>query len=447
MKAKFTEGSIFRHICVMTLASTAGLFSLFLVDIVDLYWLSLLGEIALPAAIGYAGSILFFTLSLSIGLSIGCSAVVSQAIGQGDKAQTQQLVTQIAVMVALITLPISWFVVFFADTFLNRLGAEGDAAVFAQQYLTIILPSMPLLALVMAASGVLRAMGSAKAAMYLTIFGGAVNAVLDPVFIFVMDWGIQGAAVATVISRMAMLMLAIYLMKHRYQLLVTFTFKHFKTHLLHYAHTAVPAVFTNLATPIGVAYVTAVMAQFGDEAVAGNAIISKLQPLAFAGIFALSGAVGPIAGQNLGAGKMARIQAVLQRGLQFILIYCLMACGVLMILKDHIIVWFSAKGDAIIMIQWFCYGLSSIFIFQGATFLTNALFNNLKVAYWATAINFARATLFTMPFVSFGASQAGPMGALWGLYGGSVLISIVGIVLARWKISRLAFMPRQNQLS
>jgi len=92
MRAIFTEGSILKHICVMTTTATAGLLVFFLVDLVDMFWLSLLGQVELAAAIGYAGSLLFFTMSISIGLSIATTAVVSQSIGRGDMAHTKPLV-------------------------------------------------------------------------------------------------------------------------------------------------------------------------------------------------------------------------------------------------------------------------------------------------------------------------------------------------------------------
>lgn len=426
-----------RHVCVMTFASTAGLLSLFFVDLVDLYWLSLLGVIELAAAIGYAGSILFFTLSLCIGLSIGCSALVSQSVGLGDRERTRALVGNIFGIIVGITLIVSTVMFAFIPQMLSWLCATGDASQYAASYLRIILPSLPLMAVAMATSGVLRALGQAKEAMYLTLLGGLVNAVFDPLLIFVVGWGIQGAAIATVLARVAMISYGLIRINSSYQL-VCWPQKH---RLLgdakQYVGTAFPAVLTNLATPIGVAYVTATMAQFGDSAVAGHAVISKLQPLAFAGLFALSGSVGPIAGQNLGAGLYDRIKATLRSSIQFIALYCLIACSLLFLLTESLVCAFQATGEAEQLIRWFCYGLSSMFFFLGLTFVTNALFNNLRMAHWATVFNFSRATLFTMPFVWFGAQIAGPVGMLVGLYLGSVLVALAGLAMCVYKLRLL----------
>ncbi len=437
MKSKFTQGSIFRHVCVMTFASMAGLLSLFFVDLVDMYWLSLLGIVELAAAIGYAGSILFFTLSLSIGLSIGCGALVSQSVGRGQGSETSALIGNLFAIIFVITLPVSVVVFLFRHYLLSWLGASGAAHEFASAYLQIIVPSLPILGLAMATGGVLRAFGHAKESMYLTLVGGFVNAVLDPLFIFAVGWGIEGAATASVFARIAMVAYGFHRVVVVYRLVEMPVMSRLLSDAQEYVSTAVPAVLTNLATPIGVAYVTAIMAQFGDSAVAGNAIISKLQPLAFAGLFALSASIGPIAGQNFGAKKYDRVLETLYSCIKFIAIYSAVACVTMFLLVDVLVWAFRAKAEAEQLIRWFCYGLSSMFFFAGITFCTNALFNNLRLAHWATVFNFAKATIFTMPFVYWGAKWGGPVGIMLGLYIGAALVAVAGLAMAHYKISRL----------
>lgn len=437
MQARFTQGSIFKHVSVMTFASMAGLLSLFLVDLVDMYWLSLLGQIELAAAIGYAGSILFFTLSLCIGLSIACSALVSQAVGGSTAHSTQQLILHIFTVILLATVPFTAGVFILLPFLLEQLGATGQAFSLAKAYMVIVLPSLPIMALAMACSGVLRALGHAKESMYLTLIGGGVNAALDPLFIFGLNMGIEGAAVATVCARIAMLSYGLYRVNKAYPLNEMPHWASFWQNTQSYGHTALPAVLTNLSTPLGVAYITATMAQFGDSAVAGNAIVSKIQPLIFAGVFALSGAVGPIAGQNFGAKLYPRIMQTLRDSLLFTFAYCCVACIILWGLTEFIISAFGVAGEAAALIKAYCYGLSLIGIFNGMTFVSNALFNNLRVATWATGFNFAKATVFTMPFVYYGGQWGGPVGVYWGALIGGAIIGLAGIAVAYWKIKNL----------
>lgn len=437
MQAKFTQGSIFRHINVMTLSGTVGLVALFLVDLADMYFLSLLGQVEINAAIGYAGSILFFTLSLGIGLSIGCSALVAQVVGKGDKDSAKRQITHILLAIVVTTIPTIAVLLLCMDQILNWLGASGTAKDLAIAYMAIILPSMPVMAVAMACGGVLRALGEAKNAMNVTLIAAGVNAVLDPVFIFVLDWEIRGAALATVCARFAMAGFGLWLILKHHQLLGKIQMPKLTGDIKRYFAIAFPAILTNLSTPIGLAYITYVMAGFGDEAVAGQAIVGRLQPVAFAGLFALSGAVGPIAAQNLGAQQFPRIFETLHKSVIFVLVYCGVACGLLLIATPWLISAFKVSGLTADMVRWFCYGFSLIFVFNGITFVTNALFNNLHAATYATQFNFGKATLGTIPFAYFGGAWGGPLGVFWGTLIGAAIIAGLGLWVCEWHIRKL----------
>ena len=428
--AKYTEGPILRHLIIMTGSATTGLMIMFLSDLVDMYFLSLLGEVEIAAAVGFAGSILFFTVSMNIGLSIACSALVSRALGSGDQCASKETVTHSFVSALIVTIPITLIFWFFIPLMLQSLGAEGRALELATDYLSIIILSMPLLALAMSAGGVMRARGDAKGAMWLTTIGGVVNAVLDPIFIFGLNMGVEGAAVATVISRVAMVAFGYYVVIHNNRLLGAFKLNSYTAQFPNYLRVAIPAVLTNLSTPIGIAYVTYAMAQFGDSAVAGNAIISRIQPVAFAGLFALSGIVGPIAGQNFGARKLDRVYITFTESIRLVILYCAVVCSVLWLIQSLLVPLFNASDEANDLVYLFCSGVSLMFIFNGLTFITNALFNNLGVAHYATIMNLSKATIGTIPFVAAGAWIAGPEGILWGLFLGSAIMGIIGVVLA-----------------
>ena len=78
-RATFVEGSTMRHVVVMTVTGSVGLMAIFAVDFLNLVYISMLGEAELAAAIGYAGTVLFFTMSLSIGLNISATALTARA--------------------------------------------------------------------------------------------------------------------------------------------------------------------------------------------------------------------------------------------------------------------------------------------------------------------------------------------------------------------------------
>ena len=84
--AKFLAGAPMRHVAVVSATASIGLMPMFVVDFVDMIFISMLGNAALAAAIGYAGSILFFTTSFGIGIAIAAGALVARALGSGDEA-------------------------------------------------------------------------------------------------------------------------------------------------------------------------------------------------------------------------------------------------------------------------------------------------------------------------------------------------------------------------
>jgi putative MATE family efflux protein len=441
--AKYTQGSITRHLLVMTASAATGLMVMFLSDLVDIYFLSLLGEVEIAAAVGFAGTIMFFTISLNIGLAIACSALASKAIGSGDVCASREAVTYSCISALVVTIPLSVLIWFFIPTLLSLLGADGQALVFATQYLRIIIPSMPVLALVMSAGGVLRARGDAKEAMWLTMIGGVVNVILDPIFIFDFGFGlgVEGAAIATVLSRVAMLVFALYVIVYRYRLLSRFVFTRYSEQFSAYLAVAIPAVLTNLSTPIGIAYITYSLAQFGDSVVAGNAIISRIQPVAFAGLFALSAVVGPIAGQNFGAKQWSRVHTTLYASIRLGFIYCLTVSILLWMSQSFIVPLFNASAEANELVYLFCNGISLMFLFNGLSYTTNALFNNLGVAHYATVMNFLKATVGTIPFVYFGIQWGGAEGAFWGMFVGSAVMGIAGWLLAIRLLKKLNCHP------
>ena len=436
-QARFVEGSTFRHVVVMTSTASLGLMAVFLVDFANLFYISLLGEQELAAAIGYAGTVLFFTTSICIGITIGIVALVSRALGAGSGDKARRLAgAGLAFMVfaSLVIVVLLWPLI---GPILSLLGAEGRTHEVATGFLRIVLPSMPLLGLGMATSGLLRAVGDARRAMYVTLAGGVVAALLDPLFIFGLDLGVTGAAITTIFSRTTLVLIGLYGSVRVHDMVERPRRSDLADNLRPLAAIAVPAVLTNIATPVGNAVVTAHIAPFGDGAVAGWAIIGRIVPVAFGAIFALSGAVGPIFGQNLGAGRIDRVRATFRDSLVFIIAYTAVICLVLYGASGLVVDLFDATGAARDLVVFFMTVLAVSFAFNGALFVANTAFNNLGHPTLSTLFNWGRATLGTVPFTWLGAKLYAAKGVLIGQAAGSVLFGLGALVAAFIVMKRL----------
>lgn len=435
--AKFVEGSTMRHILVMSGAGSVGLMALFVVDLLDMLFISMLGQVELAAAVGFAGTLVFFSTSISIGTSIAMGALVSKAIGSKQYTYARALSSSTLLTAFAISCVVSVVMYSFIPELLAAIGAKGFVAERAQAYLEILIPSGPILALGMAAGAALRAAGDAKRSMWATLAGGIVNAILDPIFIFVFHWNVEGAAAASVIARIAVLAFSIYPLIRTHDLVAIPSFYAWRSNAKAILAIAIPAVITNIATPIGNAIVTSSIAQFGENFVAGFAVIGRLTPVCFAVIFALSGAVGPIVGQNFGAERFDRVKETLNNSLLVTTIYTIFVCIVLYLVQDQVIASFSLTGDAALIVATFCTYIAVSFIFNGMQFVANTSFNNLGKPLYSTALNLGKATLGTLPFVHIGANWFGAVGVLYGQASGTIVFGLIALWMLRKHIRDL----------
>jgi len=430
---KFASGSLLRHIFVMTGTGAFGLMAIFIGDLANLIFLSWLKDEAIVAAVGYGSSILFLTVSIGIGLSIAATSLVSPAIGARDLPRARRLSVNVFLATLLVALVSSFLVWLSIPWALKTLGATGRTFDLAQTYLNILVPSLAPLALGMTATGVLRSVGDARRAMNVTLLGAVVNIVLDPIFIFGFGWGLEGAAFASVLARFAMMAVGFYGVIVVHKLIDRPHWGMFVNDAVLIAGIAGPAIMTNIATPVSNAYVTAAISQYGDGAVAGWTTIGRVLPVAFGAIYALSGAIGPILGQNYGAGEGARMREAFHLSLWVMTGFTAIAWGVMAAMAYPIAEVMHATGDAERLIVLYCRWLTPLFVFLGALFIANAAFNTLGRPATSMVLNWGRATLGTVPFVMAGGYFGGAGGVLAGHMLGGIVFGVIGV----WMCSRL----------
>jgi MATE family, multidrug efflux pump len=172
------------------------------------------------------------------------------------------------------------------------------------------------------------------------------------------------------------------------------------------------------------------MAQFGEEAIAGMAIIGRLVPISFGALFALSGAVGPIIGQNFGAGRHDRVRTAFASAVLFAALFVTGMSLILFLLRDPIAGLFNAEGMTLTLIYLFCGPLALAFFFNGLMFVSNAAYNNLGHPFYSTWSNWGRHTLGTIPFAMLGAAWFGAPGVLIGAYSGGLIFGLGSTLLA-----------------
>jgi putative MATE family efflux protein len=443
-QAKFVEGNLFRHVAVMALTSSVGLMAVFVVDLINMLYIAMLGRAELAAAIGYAGAILFFTTSFGIGMSIAVGALVARALGARDPASARARATTGLILGLVFGALFAAAVWLALGPLVALLGATGETAALAVHFLQIVIPSQPLLMVGMIGGAILRSHGDAKAAMMATVWGALATAVLDPILIFGLGWDLTGAAIASVAARIVIAVMALRPITAKYGGFDRPSAGQVLADMGPIWAIAVPAILTQVATPVGQAFITRATSAYGEAAVAGMAIAGRLTPVAFGVIFALSGAIGPIIGQNFGAGRMDRVRRAFIDGLVFTALVIVLVSAVLFLLRGPIADAFQAEGLTRDLVYLFCGPLALLWFFNGVIFVGNAVCNNLGRPFWSTVVNWGRHTVGTIPLALWLGSTWGAEGVLVGQALGGVLFGFVAVWLALRAIRSPAVMPSRG---
>jgi putative MATE family efflux protein len=445
--AVFTHGSTMGHVIRMTVTGSIGLMAIFLVDFLSLLYVSWLKDEQLTAAVGFASVILFLLTSFNIGFMIAATALTARRLGAGDKDGARRISGSSIGWMVVSAIVLMTLLLPFLKPILGLLGASGRVQEVAHTYLLITLPSHTLMALGMGFSGALRAVGDANRAMYVTLSGGLVTAVIDPILIFGLGLGINGAALCVVLSRLAFALVGWHGAVKVHDMVARPNLAEMMRDARRIADIAVPAILTNIATPLSLAVVARIVSDFGPSAIAANAVIDRLTPIAFGALFALSGAVGPILAQNWGAGMFHRMRATLRDSFIFAGLYVLASWLVLVLCRHWIVNLFALTGPAADGVVFFCWISGPMWFFVGLLFTANAAFNNLGYPLYSTFFNWGRATLGTVPFAWAGAKLYGFEGALAGIGLGSVVFGVGAAVVAVRAIGALERKTREQRLA
>lgn len=434
---RFLTGSTMGHVIRMAMTGMVGFVFIFLVDALNLYWLARAGETRMVAAAGFAFVVQFMSVATCIGMMVASTAVISKTIGAGEADLARRQTTSTAVIAFVLQMAIAGLFCVFRHDILAMLRAEGETAEMAARYLLMTLPSLPLMGAAMVLNGALRAEGDARRSVAVTLGGGIVSLGLDPLLILGMGMGLEGAAISVGIKRLVLLLLAFRFTRKIHNMLARPDAGDIRRTLVPFLAIAVPAILSQLARPVGNYVLTMEVAQFGDEALAGWAVLSRVMLVAFGGLFALAAAIGGIFGQNLGAGAFDRVRSTYRDSILFGVVYVLIIWAGLWLLTDWIIAFFAVTGPGADLIVAFTHIGAVSFALGTGLFVANAAFNALGRPLWATAVNWLRDGALTWPIAVAMIGAFGAVGAVYSLVAVSLVAGTLAGALGFWYVRRL----------
>ncbi|HLV93199.1 MAG TPA: MATE family efflux transporter [Aequorivita sp.] len=306
-----------------------------------------IGPIAI-AAINVVLPVSFFIAALGMAIGIGGSSVISRALGGGNKNRALKTFgNQITLTLLLTTLMVVLGLVFINDL-IPAFGGKGDIFEPAKIYYRIVLYGVPLLALSMMGNNVIRAEGKPKFAMIAMIIPSIGNLLLDYIFIYLMDWGMAGAAWATTISYGLSFSYILYFFLSKSSEL-KISFAHFGLNLSILKEiSALGFVTLSRQAVVSVTYLLMnnILFNYGGEAsVAAYGIIGRMLMFALFPVLGVTQGFLPIAGYNYGAKQYKRVRESINKAIKYASGLALFVFAAIMIFPEQIVSVFTTDPD------------------------------------------------------------------------------------------------------
>ncbi|EFF74441.1 MATE family efflux transporter [Achromobacter piechaudii] len=413
----------------MVLTGWASMLAVFAVEFLSLLYLGTLQDEAVMGAVGFGSMTQFTITSVCIGVTVGGAALVSRALGAGNLLRARTLAGASLVLMAGAALGAAAVFLAAIAPFTAAIGLEPDVRAHLLSYVLITTPFAVVMGIGMMLSNLLRASGRGRQSMWVLLAGTATVAVLDPIVIFVLDAGMQGIAWAGGVGRLATVALGGWLVFGKHRLVDWPGRRALLADLAAIGKIALPAALTALATPAAVIFTVSTYATFGPSVMAGATVVDRVLQLAYSLYFVLPGAIGPILGQNLGAGQWDRVKQTVRLTSRWALLYGLGVATLLAVFAPRVADLFQVAGPGRDLIIFFCRYGSFAWALNSLFFVAIAVFNNLGYAAYSTMIGWLRATLGTLPFVWLGAHYGGAVGVLLGQTLGFALFSVIAIAV------------------
>ena len=438
VKPRLTSDPIAPLLFKMTLPVMGGIIALMLFNLVDAYFIGLLGTEAL-AAVTFTFPVTFTLISLSIGLGIGTSAVVGRLLGANSLQLVKRRTTDAALLALILSLLLTLIGWFTLEPLFRLLGVTPELMPYIRDYMQIWYLGTIFVVLPRAISSALRASGNTLVPGLVMIGSALLNAILDPILIFgwgpVPAMGVQGAALATLVSWM-MLTLAIFILPQVRQQLLSFDRPAIKEVLESWmiiGKIAVPAIISSILTPVSAAILTRIVAGFGNEAVASFGVGSRIESISLIVVFALSMTLPPFVSQNLGAEQLRRVYRGVMGCFAFAMIWQGLVWLFLLLVQDPLVGAFAEPGSRLAThLHWFLWLVPLGLGLQGVVILANSTMNALHQPMIALRLSIVRLFVLYVPVCALGAWLFG----LYGIFGGGVVANTLMAMVSFWTVRR-----------
>ena len=413
-----------------------------LYSLINGIWVAGLGDLAL-AAIGFVHPVFLIVMGFSNGLGSGATAIISRYIGAKDRKQAGNAALHSIFLTIILTIIFTAIFALFIEQILTMLGA-GAAASLGAEYGRILFGGSIFIVFSSTAYGILRAEGNVLKATYTMLFGALLNIVLDPLFIYYLDMGISGAALATIISLICASLLLLYWFKKD-------TYIRFRVKDFVYSNKLIKQILS-VGLPAGTEFLmiailsgslnVILMMVSGVDGVAIYTASWRIIMMAMVPIMAIGISLIAVTGASLGAKKYENINIIHNYGIKIGMIIVIIMAGTIFLLAPYISYLFTySPGSA--NLQAFCadflriVSISLLFLPLGVS--STSIFKGLGRGLDSLLIAIVRVIILEIFFAYVLAVPLGmgQYGVWWGIVIGQALGAIFAYLWSKRYIKKL----------
>lgn len=436
----FTTGSIRKQMILFSVPILLSNLLQVSYHFIDSLWIgNLIGDQAL-GAVTISSTIFTMVLAFIIGINNATLTILSQQKGRKDQFGLKRYVNAFVVLLTFLSLLIGLFGYFFAKNILTFFNTPESMLPGATDYLEMSFMGIFFIMGYNFLGTVLRALGDSKTPLFFVFLAVLLNAVLDPIFIAIFEWGIQGAAYATILSQgIAFLLSLLYSFKKH---LIPFTKPRLsgRTETWVILKLGIPAGLQMMVIQFGITMILSIVNTFGAAVVAGYGAAQRIDSLIMLPASALGTAVNSMAGQNIGAGRWKRVQEIARFAVRINALIMLSIALIIFFFAEHMITWFIQEEDSIRFGMSFLKITAFFYPFLGLNFIFNGIVRSSGAMFQVLVLNIISFWLLRVPFTYWFSSLIGENGIAFGIGISFVISSMFSFSYFRWggwKRSRL----------
>jgi putative MATE family efflux protein len=412
-----------------TIPMMFGIVAILLMNLVDAYFISLLGTEAL-AAISYTFPVTFGINSITMGVGLGLSTYVGRNLGKGDHAVAARYSSHGILLAVGLVIIASYFGFTYHDNLFIALGAEFALIPLIREYMLVFFATIPLLVIPMTGNAAIRATGDTKTPAQIMMVAAMVNAIFDPLLIFGVGsfegYGIMGAAIASAISWLIAVIWSLTILVRREKLLTFPNPLYVVQDGFNILKLGTPAALSNALAPLSTAILMKVISSHGIAAIAAYGAAQRIESVLLLATMALNSVLNPFMAQNFGAGNDKRSFDGLFMAMRFSVLFQLFVFIVMVPLSSSFTTLFTSDVVVADYLWLYLVLVPVSYGFQGIMMMVVSTFNSLHQPLNALKWSLLRLFVFTLPLALL-------FSFIWGVEGlfvGLTMGNIAGGILA-----------------